>query len=486
MNDPLMQKTKELFMTVSQGAVGLSVSIFVLVIVERAYGETGLGVFSFLLSLYIISGIVAAFGIAGFVERETAVNGENRQSVAPMAMSALFFLGLFFAALFIFTAAFDIAFTRVNEKLAAYIIIAFTLPLRNLNQLRIAILQGNGHHEKAALLQLRRHLTFIATFLILVLVRMPVSCLVLGFLAGEAGQMFLVRKHTRLPAISSLWRHIRTVPWILKQGYPYIIADEALSMVFYMDFLILGIFVSSWDLGVYAEAAVLAKIFLLIPLCLKPVFRKNCCDQAALHSDESLAADARRASAWTFFIHAVIGLYFLIYYPLVIDNLFHFHGKKEISFMLFSMLFPGLLYFSAVIPKEPVYEAVDRAGALQRIVILITALNIILNFYAIPFAGYYGAAFSTAATLLIYFFVFDWYLEPIHKTGRRIYIIAGAAIYLLYRFFHFVDITIGIGFWLIPAALFLVMVLIGFFDINDRKTDKESSHGKSKHHRKTA
>ena len=463
MNDSRLRKAKDLLLPVSQGAVGLLASIVTLILIERSYGEAGLGIFSFLLSLYVISGFITEFGMAGLVERETAVKSKDRQTVTREAYCALFWAGLFFTVLFVLTAAFNTIHTRVNERLIAYVIIGVTFPLRNLNRLRLAILDGSGRHDRAAMLRLQKHLMFIITVFILISFRVPVSFLVLGFPVSEIGQTRYARKHIRLPQLSSLWRPVAAIPGIIGRGYQYMFTDQALDVVLYIDFFILGLFVSAWDLGVYAEASVLVKMFLLIPLCLKPVYRENYCEQAALACHQDLAVRIWRTSAWIFFVHAVIGLYILIYYPLVINSLFDFHGQAQTSFRLFATLLPGLLYFSAVIVREPVYEAVGRPGAHQRIILFIAILNAVLNAYFIPFAGHYGAAFSTAAAMLVYFFAFDRGLDPVYKIDHMLYIVAGAAIYLVYVLFSYMKPRPAAGFWLIPAILFTMLLLTGFF-----------------------
>ncbi len=476
MDDIRLRKSREMLLSVSQGAVGLVVSVFILVAVERAYGETGLGVFSYLLSLYVISGFIAEFGMAGLVERETAVGSDARELITCETYCALFWMGICFTAIFMMTAAFDTSLTQVNERLIAYVIIGLTFPLRNLNRLRLGLLDGGGRHDHAAVLRFKKHLILIVTVIVLAAVRLPVSMLTLGFLAAEAGQAFYGRKYLRLPPLSNLWRPFRAIPRTLKKGSAYLFTDDALDVILYMDFFILGLFVSSWDLGIYAEASILVRMFLLVPLCLKPIYREHYCEQAARECHADLSARIRQSASWVYFIHAVIGLYALVYYPLVINSLFHFHGQKDVSFRLFATLLPGLLYFSTILVKEPVYVAVGRSGALQRIIMTVAAVNLVLNFYLIPFAGHYGAAFSTAAALLVYFFIFDRGLDSVYKTDPAVYIIAGAAVYLVYVFFNYIHLPPSIGFLLIPAALFVLLVLAGFFNINIPEAVKPEAH----------
>lgn len=466
------QRLKAMAMSVSQGAVGLCVNIFVLIMIQRRYGESGLGVFSYLLSLYVMAGFIAEFGITNLVEREVAINEDAARDLVKQAFCSLFFLGLFCAAVFIITAVYGVSHTAVNERLMAYIIIALALPVRNFNQLKLAILQGSGRHDQAATLRMQRHLILIAAVFFMTGAKFPASYLTLGFLASEIGQAIYARKQIKLPAAKTLWRRRREVFSTLRQGYQYIITDNALDVIFYLDFFILGMFVSSAELGLYAEASVLAKIFLLVPLCIKPVLRERYCDQSAECDYATLAFAMRRASAWIFYIHAALALYMLVYYPLVINTLFHFHGKYDVSFTIFATLLPGLLYFTAVIPREPIYEAVGKAFDLQKIIIRIALINAGLSAYFIPFAGNYGAAFATAAAMLCYFFLFDHHLEDIYKTRITTYVSAGAAVYLVYALFHYIDLAPVIGIWLMPAGLFVLLVLTGFFEIN--KMEKTS------------
>lgn len=459
-------------MSVSQGAVGLCVNIFVLIMIERRYGETGLGVFSYLLSLYVMAGFIAEFGITSLVEREVAINEKTARTLVQQAFCSLFFLGIFCAAVFILTAAYNVSHTAVNERLIAYIIIALALPVRNFNQLKLAILQGSGRHSHAATLRMQRHLIFIIAVFFMTGAGLPASWLTLGFLASEIGQAIYARKQLKLPAVKTLWHRRGEVFSTLRQGYQYIITDNALDVIFYLDFFILGMFVSSQALGFYAEASVLAKIFLLVPMCIKPILRERYCDQSAECDYSAMSLAMRRASVWIFFTHAALALYVLIYYPIIINKLFHFHGKYDVSFMVFATLLPGLLYFTAVIPREPIYEAMGKPEALQKIILLIALINAVLAGYFIPFAGYYGAAFSTAAAMLSYFFLFDRYLNDIYKTHITTYVAAGAAVYLVYMLFHYIDLSPAASIWLMPAALFVLLVLTGFFQIGEVELTK--------------
>jgi len=52
---------------------------------------------------------------------------------------------------------FDTSHTRVQERIAAYGIIALTLPLANLNSLKLSVLHGRGLHQQVAKIRMLRH-----------------------------------------------------------------------------------------------------------------------------------------------------------------------------------------------------------------------------------------------------------------------------------------------------------------------------------------
>ncbi|MCP4298684.1 MAG: oligosaccharide flippase family protein [Proteobacteria bacterium] len=109
--------------------------------VERSLGEAGLGVFVYLLSILMFAGFISEYGISRYLEREIAIiEGDKAQTQAiEKALYAVLVTSIVCAVLFLITAVFDTAHTRVEEKVAAYFIIGITIPLRNLNRIRIRL-----------------------------------------------------------------------------------------------------------------------------------------------------------------------------------------------------------------------------------------------------------------------------------------------------------------------------------------------------------
>ena len=464
--DNWLQRVRNFSFLIGEGALDLVVNLIVMIMVERSLGEVGLGVFAYLLSISMFAGFISEFGISRYLEREIAVikGGKAKTQAIEKALYAMLVTSIICAVLFFITAVFDTTHTRVEEKVAAYFIIGITIPLRNLNRIRIAILQGSGRFDITAALKTRKRIFLLGAVFLLLLLKTPPSYLMVGYFVSELELMMKSRKTIKLPGFKTIWNKQSTIRSTLKQSRCFLLTDEALDIVLYMDFLILGIFVSSWDLGLYAEASILARIFLFVPISIKPVFREQYCSLAAKNRLENAAVSIQVSTALLFFLHSVLALYILLYFSEITQSLYHAQGKSMVSFYVFVEILPGLLFFSSVTSQEPVYEAEEKIAFLQKTVILIALLNFTLNCFFIPFAGIFGAAFATSTSMFVYFILFGKPLNPIFHINKIKYIIAGAAVYLTYMFFQKLDLNFVMAFFLVPAFVFVCFLVINFFN----------------------
>jgi O-antigen/teichoic acid export membrane protein len=140
------------------------------------------------------------------------------------------------------------------------------------------------------------------------------------------------------------------------------------------------------------------------------------------------------ATALLFFLNSILALYILLYYSQIMEALYLVQGKSMVPFYIFAETLPGLLFFSAITSQEPLYEMVGKVDSLQKTVILVALLNLVLNWFFIPFAGFYGAAFATSASMFAYFMLFGKRLHPRFGIPKIKFIIGGTAVYLTYMF----------------------------------------------------
>lgn len=456
------------FFLIGESALELAVNLVLMIMVGRYQGEAGLGVFAFLLSVFVFAGCISDFGISRYLEREIAMtrDEEGQEAIIGKALYAAFVTSLFCLFFFSAIAVTGGALTRVEEKVAAYMIIGAAVPLRNLNRIRVAILQGNGRYRIAAGLKTWKRLILLGTIYVLLVWHVASSYLVVGYFISELGMMLKARKAIRLPRLRAILKRYRQARAILEKSSRFLFTDDALAVALHTDFFILGIFVFSSDLGVYAEAAIMARIFLLVPVSLKPVFRKQYCVGAARNRPGTTAVSVQASAALIFFVNSVMALYFMLYFEDLAQFLYHGQSSHLTAFLIFAEILPGLLFFSAVVHQEPVYEAAQREDLLQKNRVFIALLNFVLNCFFIPFAGFFGAAFATACTMFVYFIRFAKPLDAMYRVNKIKYVVAGAGVYLVYMLLRNMTVGFAAILFLVPAVLFFMFYLLDMFNFD--------------------
>ncbi|MDY6952747.1 MAG: oligosaccharide flippase family protein, partial [Thermodesulfobacteriota bacterium] len=241
-----LQRVREFSLVIGENTLELIAYLLAMVLVERALGQEGLGVYSYLLSLFMIGGYVTEFGIPRYVEQEIPSNKAREDAIVKEAFQATIMLGLLCVGLSFLTGAYDAAHTRVQEKAGAYLIIGTSIPFRNVNRLKMAILHGHGRHDDVAKVETYKRLAFLGAIFVLLLFQLPASYLVLSFLIAELFALVLAAKKAPMPPMRDVWGKRHLFRQTLKKAQRFLFTDDAFDMILYVDFLVLGLYVTSW------------------------------------------------------------------------------------------------------------------------------------------------------------------------------------------------------------------------------------------------
>ncbi len=194
---------------VGEEALELLITLWILIMVERAYGQQGVGIYAYLMALLYMARYIADFGVARHLEHEIAVSGQDdtgRQRLIAAGLQATLTTGLAAAVLIVATAGFDTAHTRIEEKLPGYLLVGSILPVANLNFYKLSILQGMGRHARVAKLSMARYIMILLGMLVLTRLRVPPSFLPLAILVSELAMVVLIRRHIKLRGLKVLLR----------------------------------------------------------------------------------------------------------------------------------------------------------------------------------------------------------------------------------------------------------------------------------------
>lgn len=82
---------------------------------------------------------------------------------------------------------------------------------------------------------------------------------------------------------------------------------------------------------------------------------------------------------------------------------FQTRGKVLLSYRIFAIMVPGLIYSSALYTLEALMEARGQAALLKRLSIWVAIVNLVRTIFLVPVGGPNVAAAATMLTMLIYF-----------------------------------------------------------------------------------
>ncbi len=479
--DPLYLKT---VLPVMDRLAGIGAGLVAMVMVDRFYGPAGLGIFAWFFSLLAIAGYLGRYGIPIFVENRIARSPESINESSAHALAALVALGLS-AVVLCGVIAFSIAGAGwgAGDNIL-YLLLGPTIFFQNINALRLAMLNGTGRHSTAAGLRLRQRVVFLVVTLVLCMANVPVPLLAVAFPVSQIVMLGMGRKAVNLPAISTVLAGRKHISKVMDSGRAFLFTDNLLDVIFYLDMLILGWFASPVELGIYARALILARLFLVIPGGLRPVFRRLANEWVTAGLDGHLMTIMARTTRGLFFIHGLLAVLVLVKFPRVMTMVFDLQQWVGESFTIFALVLPGLIFFSAVTALEPIFEARNQIVKLKQMTLVVTIVNLILNLNFIPFAGLEGAAMATAGAMFVHFLLFCRLL-PFELHGIRIsWPGAAAALYLTFVLLAFVDIEMIFALMLAPILFGGVLWMVGFFNPWNGKAESRTVSG-NKHMEQT-
>lgn len=345
-----------------------------------------------------------------------------------------------------------------------YLLLGLTVFFYNINALRLAMLNGAGRHRAAAGLRIRQRVVFLVATLVLCMANVPVHLLAAAFLFSHVVMLGMGRKTVKLPAISKVFAGRKHISTMMENGRAFLFTDNLLDVVFYLDMLILGWFASPVELGIYARALILARLFLVIPRGFRPVFRRLANERLAAGLDDRLLAFMTLTIRGLFFLHGCLAVLVMVNFPRVMTMVFDMQHWAGESFTVFALVLPGLIFFSAVTALEPIFEARRQIEKLKQMTLAVSIANLILNLNLIPFAGLAGAAIATAAAMFIHFLLFCRLLPPDFGSVRIFWPGAAAALYLTYVLLTYFEIGMLYTLMLTPLLFGGLLHLAGFFN----------------------
>lgn len=457
--------TRDIFRNTSDSLIDLVLTIFILIIVERKTGPSGLGVYSYFMSLYVMARYFSGWGIVRHVEVMISATEPKREEADVLMMTAersILYSSSASALLFAVLSVSGAVFTRVDESAFAYVLVGLAVVLYNYNDLRISSLGGWGDHDLSVSIKFKRRIALFLSVIVLSGIGISPSYLVIAFLISELVASVLLNKGG-YPVLYKGKVSMADIRHVFREGSSRLFVGDAIKFVLLADFFVLGMFVTSSDLGLYAEATVLGRLFLLVPISLRPVISQRLLRAAQIEGRRSAAKRLNVYIMLSFFFHSFAAIFAALHFRETMGFMFSDFGMPRLSVGVFLVLLPGLLAYSTMIIAESAYEVSQKVHVLRGITMTILALNLALNLYLVPYAGIYGAASATSLTLFAYLLVFGKGLKRELLAFKSPMITAGFSAYLLYSLLSWAETGLMADMLLVPAGTLAMYWLSGYF-----------------------
>jgi len=361
------------------------------------FGIETLGVFNQIYAVYVVSAQLAVFGLHDSAQKyiaEFSGNVEQRQSIALSAVLLALIFGTI-AALVIFLSSPGIGRIAGSRAVGAgAALIAPGLAFFAVNKVLLGILNGERRMKAFALAQMARVLAILAFCGLVAVMGWPGYVLGGGFSVAEIIIFIPVLLAAR-PWAGPPQHDLRA--WFqrhLSFGYRAIANGFLAESYIRVDVIMLGIFVSDHQVGLYSFAALFIEGLYQVPVVIRTVINPMLVGLISTKMRHDLVRFSRKVMAASVAIFAIVAVSVVVVFPHLAP--FFPAGLIDGSYPVLVTVALGLAIYAAFIPVDFSLLQGGMPGRQSLLMCGNIVFNIVLNAILIPIMGIQGAAFATA------------------------------------------------------------------------------------------
>jgi len=366
-------------------------------------GFESLGIFNQIYAIYVILGQLAAFGIHDSTQKYVAEHYQNKriqQLIAETAFWLAFISGVIIAII-LFNLNDSIKTLSGSVHVAAgTTLLAPAICFFSINKTLMGVLNGKQRMKTFAIIQSTRVLIILSVCLIIGFFEKPAYMLALGFLIAEISItpiLIIITKVWKWPFYCQ-----EALTWIkihISFGFRALSGGFLSESYIRIDILMLSIFVSDLNVGIYSFAALFVEGLFQVPVVIRtlsnPILVK-----LLLRNDLNKIIDfAKKISLISSSLFVLTGVFVLTLFPFL--SIFYPDNFINTAHNLLFILVPGLLIYSAFIPFDFILLQSGMPGRQSLLFTINVFINIILNLWLIPIHGILGAALATSISFFI-------------------------------------------------------------------------------------
>lgn len=354
-------------------------------------------------------------------------------------------------------------------------ILALSLPFIALIQVVSHALRGIGRIDYQILIErvvypiFRVGIVAIAVLIGASLINVSLSVVLAAIGGATIGMLLLIKKTHLQPRLS-----LTTDSALEFVGFSVPISLSNIEGVIYsnVDIFMIGLFLTSQDVGVYKIASLLGALLVLPLAAMNQLFAPLASNLITKGAKDELASIYQTTTRWILSVVLLMAMGLTIYRREML-GLFgpEFVSGQEVLVLILG----GYLVNAAVGPTNWILTMADRQYLVMGNNWISGIINIVLNYFLIQQFGLIGAAVATASSLALLNLVrlievrtlegYQPYTSHYHKP-----IIAGAAATGVMSLTH--QILSGISVLVVGSTLGVIIYLLGLYLLGIEEQDK--------------
>ena len=384
--------------------LGLS-GILLNIIIARNYGTSTLGVFNQILSIYIIFPMISSAGIPHSVLHYLPKFNSKSSEVKTIISTALVLVTILSAILIFLFLYLIIPISVLLDSQEIIIGLKLILPaifFFSINKVLIyGVINGLREMKRFAIFQSSRYLLILLCLIIFSIFKPDESFLPLVFTFSEFILFLIIvidlSKNLKFWKIEKNFFY-----WIKKHlifGAKSIFNGLLIEINSRIDILMVGIYLSDNEVGIYSIAALFAEgflqIFIVIQNNVNPIISRYFSSKRI----NNLSLYLSKLKKLTYKISILLCMISIFLYKPILDLIIPNYLVSS-SFVPFMILTLGITMASGFIPFGNILSMAGLPELNTIYMVSFVSFNIILNFILIPIYGINGAALATSSSYI--------------------------------------------------------------------------------------
>jgi len=368
------------------------------------FGIEALGVFNQIYALYVVAAQFAVMGFHDSAQKHTSQMDAKPENIGVVSAAALLLATGFglISALGVYLLSHLVGVLADSQAVGNGLVLAAPgLMFFAVNKVLMGVLNGVRRMKACAAAQTLRVLVILISCLMIAWLEQPHYVLGLSFTIAEVALLPLLIYLVR-PRLGDFQFNEKLKHWLKAHfhfGSRALINGFLAESYIRIDIIMLGVFVSDYNVGIYSFAALFIEGLFQVPVVIRTLANPELARLLKADDKEATGRFCRKMAMISLAAFTMIAAGVLVVYPYL--GPYFPDDLVELSHPILLVLIGGLLIYSVMIPMDHIVLQGGHPGSQSLLMTFNVTINALLNLALIPFFGLYGACSATAASFVI-------------------------------------------------------------------------------------